>query len=116
MEENQKELWSREDQQVVLDLTNCFSQFEIEEDARKLFAFRTRWGIFRPKRLVQGASPSSSEAQKKVRELLKDIPNAFNIKDDVVVHGKGKAHDSTLEQVVQKIEDNGRLSDLTSVT
>ena len=26
----------------VLDLTNCFCQFEIEESARKLFAFRTR--------------------------------------------------------------------------
>ena len=50
----------------VLDLTNCFCQFEIEESARKLFAFRTKWGIYRPKRLVQGASPSSSEAQKKI--------------------------------------------------
>ena len=91
----------------VLDLTNCFSQFEIEESARKLFAFRTRWGIFRPKRLVQGASPSSSEAQKKVREILQGLPNVFNIKDDVIVHGKGKAHDEALEKVVQRFEDNG---------
>ena len=29
----------------TLDMTNCYYQFEIEEKARKLFAFRTPWGI-----------------------------------------------------------------------
>ena len=29
-----------------LDMTNCYYQFEIEEKARKLFAFRSPWGIF----------------------------------------------------------------------
>ena len=91
----------------VLDLTNCYNQFEIEEEARKLFAFRTRWGIFRPKRLVQGASPSSSEAQKKVREILSGCKKVFNIKDDVVVHGVGEEHDANLEKAIQKIEKAG---------
>ena len=31
----------------TLDMTNCFHQFEIEEKARKLYAFRTPWGIYR---------------------------------------------------------------------
>ena len=31
----------------MLDIRNCYYQFEIEEEARKLFAFRTPWGIFR---------------------------------------------------------------------
>ena len=30
----------------TLDMTNCYYQFEIEKDARKLYAFRTPWGIY----------------------------------------------------------------------
>ena len=41
-----------------LDMTNCYYQFEIEESARKLYAFRTPWGIYRYKRMT---SPASSE-------------------------------------------------------
>ena len=44
-----------------LDMTNCYYQFEIEESARKLYAFRTPWGIYRYKRMVMGTSPASSE-------------------------------------------------------
>ena len=29
-----------------LDFTNCYYQFEIEENARKLYAFRTLWSIY----------------------------------------------------------------------
>ena len=54
-----------------LDMTNCYYQFEIEESARKLYAFRTPWGIYRYKRMVMGTSPASSEIQKRVRETIK---------------------------------------------
>ena len=33
----------------TLDMTNCYHQFEIAESARKLFAFRSPWGIYRYK-------------------------------------------------------------------
>ena len=46
----------------TLDMTNCYYQFQIEKDARKLFAFRSPWGIFRYKRMVMSTSPASSEA------------------------------------------------------
>ena len=77
----------------TLDMTNCFHQFEIEEEARKLYAFRTPWGIFRYKRMVMGTSPASSEIQKRIRSIIKDLPNAIHIKDDILVHGVGKEHD-----------------------
>ena len=32
---------------TILDMTNCYFQFTIEEKAQKLFAFRTPLGIFR---------------------------------------------------------------------
>ena len=62
----------------TLDMTNCYYQFEIEEDARKLFVFRTPWGIYRYKRMVMGTSPASSEIQKKIRETISQCENAIH--------------------------------------
>ena len=87
--------------------TNRYYQFEIEESARKLFAFRTSKGIFRFKRCVQGANLSSSEIQKRIREIIKPCKNAIHIKDDIKVHGKGKEHDKHLEQVLNLLKENG---------
>ena len=92
---------SGSDRFSVIDLTNCYYQFEIEESARKLFAFRTPRGIFRFKRCVQGASPSASEIQKKIRGIIKGCKNAIHIKDGIKVHGKGKEHDIHLENVLK---------------
>ena len=63
-----------------LDMTNCYHQFEIEENARKLFAFRTPWGIYRYKRMVMGTSPASSEIQKRIRETIKGLKTLFTSK------------------------------------
>jgi len=54
----------------TLDMTNCYHQFEIEENAQKLYAFRTPWGIYRYKRMVMGTSPASSEIQKRIRAIV----------------------------------------------
>ena len=51
-------------------MTNCYYQFEIEKEARKLYAFRTPWGIYRYKRMVMGTSPASSEVQKRIRSII----------------------------------------------
>ena len=50
----------------VIDVVNCFNQFEIVKSARKLFSFFTPWGIMRFKRMVPGCCPASSEIQKKI--------------------------------------------------
>ena len=70
----------------TLDMTNCYYQFEIEECARKLYAFRSPWGIFRYKRMVMGTSPASSEIQKRIREIICKCENAIHIKDDIKVY------------------------------
>ena len=62
----------------TLDMTNCYYQFQIEKDARKLFAFRIPWGIFRYKQMVMGTSPASSEVQKRIREIINKCPNAIH--------------------------------------
>ena len=91
----------------TLDMTNCYYQFEIEKSVRKLFAFRTPWGIFRLGRMVQGTSPASSEIQKTIREILKSCDNAENIKDDIIVHGVGKEHDKHLHKVLETLQQSG---------
>ena len=67
----------------MLDIRNCYHQFEIEKEGRKLFAFHTPYGIFCYKGKVMGTSPASSEIQKHIREMIKDCTNSLNIKDDI---------------------------------
>ena len=95
------------DQFSTLDMTNCYYQFEIEESARKLYAFRTSWGIYRYKRMVMGTSPASSEIQKRIRETISSCTNAIHIKDDILVHGTGKQHDHYLKKVIQTLKSKG---------
>ena len=91
----------------TLDMTNCYHQFEIAENARKLFAFRSPWGIYRYKRMVMGTSPASSEIQKRIRNIVQDHPNAMHIKDDILVHGVGKEHDEHLKAVLNTLQEKG---------
>ena len=91
----------------ILDISNCFHQFEIDKNARKLFTFRVPQGLFRFKRMVMGTSPASSEIQKRIRNTIADCKNAHNIKDDILVHGKGVEHDKHLQEVLQKLAEKG---------
>ena len=91
----------------ILDITNCYHQFPLDEESKKLFGVRFPWGIYRYETLVQGASPASGEAQKKIREIIKPCENALNIKDDIIIHGKGKEHDKYLQEVLNILKQNG---------
>ena len=70
-----------------LDMKHCFHQFEIEEKARKLFTFRTSWGLFRYTRMVMGNSPASSECHRRAKTVLQGCEGVGQIKDDVLVFG-----------------------------
>ena len=73
-----------------LDFTNCYYQFEIKENARKLYAFRTPWGIYKYKRMVMRTSPTSSEIQKRICETVRNCHSIVHIKDDIIVRGVGQ--------------------------
>ena len=49
--------------------------------------------------MVMGTSPASSEAQTRIQEPLKDRLKALNIKDDILVRGIGKEHDTNLKVI-----------------
>ena len=88
-----------------LDFTNCYCQFETEENARKLYAFRTPWGIYRYKRIVMGTCPASSKIQKRIRETVRNCRNIVHIKDDIIVHGVGQQHDQYKIEVLRTLQE-----------
>ena len=90
-----------------LDMVHSFHQFELEAQARKLFAFRTPWGLYRFKRLVMGNSPASSEAHRRVKNVVAGLPGVLQIKDDVLIHGVGDQHDERLQAVLQRFREAG---------
>ena len=92
---------------TALDMVHSFHQFQLEEDARKLFTFRSPWGLYRYKRLVMGNSPASSECHRRVRAVLEGLEGVAQIKDDVLVYGKGDEHDTRLWAVLGRFRDAG---------
>ena len=88
----------------TMDMTHCFHQFVIEEEARKYFTFRTPWGLYRYKRMVMGNSPASSECQKRVRQVLEGCEGICQIKHDVLVYGDRKEHDRRLQEVLRRFK------------
>ena len=57
--------------------------------------------------MVMGTSPASSEIQKRIRQIIGKCRNAIHIKDDILIHGKGKEHDKYLAVVLKVLQDNG---------
>ena len=92
---------------TTLDMRHCFHQFEIEEKARKLFTFRTSWGLFRYTRMVMGNSPASSECHRRVRTVLQGCEGVAQIKDDVLVYGTEGQHEGRLKAVLERFREAG---------
>ena len=88
----------------TLGMTNCYHQFQIEEDACRLYAFCMPWVLYHYKRMVMVMSPASSEIQKRIRETIKHCKNAVHIIDDIIVHGTKENHDSCLKAVLETLQ------------
>ena len=95
------------DRYSVIDLNHAFHQFEIDEESRALFVFTTPFGLYRFKRLVMGTAPASAECHTKLKDLLEGLEGVVQIKDDLVIHGKGQEHDERLRKVLQRMLEAG---------
>ena len=91
----------------TLDLAHSFHQFVLEDKAKKLFTFRTPWGLYRYKRLVMGNSPASSEAHRRIKTVVQGCEGIAQIKDDILVYGTGEEHDIRLRAVLERFRDAG---------
>ena len=54
-----------------------------------------------------GAHTGSSELQERIRVVVKGLEGVTQIKDDIVVHGKGKQHDERLKLLLARLEEHG---------
>ena len=89
----------------VIDMNHAFHQMELDMESSKLFVFTTPFGLYRFKRLVQGISPASAECHETLRKVFRGIPGIAQIKDDLIIHGKGKEHDRRLDLVLQRASE-----------
>ena len=49
-------------------------------------------GLYNFNTLVMGTAPASSECHERIRIILEGLEGVTQIKDDLVVHGKGQVH------------------------
>ena len=81
----------------IVDMNHVFHQMEMERESLNLFIFNTPFGLHKFKRLVQKISPAAAECYEALTRVYKGIPGLVQIKDYLVIHGKGKVNDQRLE-------------------
>ena len=91
-----------------LDLKGAFHQLELSEDSRPITTFITHVGLFRYKRLMFGISSAPEVCQHVIQQVISGCRGAYNISDDIVVHGRNlEEHDKRLRAVLNCIRKNG---------
>ena len=89
-----------------LDLNEAYLQFGIDRRDRHVTTFTTHIGLFWYNVLFFGLKSAPELFQKTLSELLRDIVNAINVSDGILVFGRDLAeHDWALDQVLGKIND-----------
>ena len=91
----------------ALDCRDSFFHFLLDEVSQDLFKFHGIDGVYRFKVLVMGTPPASGECHAAMAKILDGIPGVIVIKDDILVHGRGKDHDVALEACLQRLHENG---------
>ena len=90
-----------------LDFIHGYHQIALAEESRKLTTFITHTGLYRYKRLVQGASGALEAYQYHIGCLFTSHPGIANISDDILIGGKDqKEHDDNLKKCLKILEDN----------
>lgn len=91
-----------------LDLNSAYNQLELDIESRNITTFTTHLGLRRYKRLNFGVNSASEIFQNILTNVLSDIPNCFNINDDILVHGPTQEeHDIALKAVFKRLSDRG---------
>ena len=69
--------------------------------------FHTPMGLYTFNTLVMGTAPASSECHENIRRILEGLAGVKQIKDDLVVYGRGKKHDARLGMVLERLQEYG---------
>ena len=90
-----------------LDAASGFFQLPLSEESSKLTTFITPLGRKAFLRLPMGISLAPECFQRKMEELLHDLPGVISYMDDIVCFGDEKTHDARLKAVLQRISESG---------
>ena len=90
-----------------IDLNNGYHQIVLEEESRELTTFITHKGLYRYKRLVQGANSAFEEYQRCIGNLFTKEEHIANICDDILIAGKSEQeHDENLRTCLNTLRAN----------
>ena len=85
-----------------------FLKFELDSASREITAFTTHEGLQRFKRLNFGTNAASGILQRKMDEILGNIPNCLAIADDVILFATSfDARYITLDKVLNRFLECG---------
>ena len=91
-----------------LDLRAGYHQLSLAEESRHITTFATHKGLHRYKKLNFGTNSASEIFQHVIGEQIRDIPNAINISDDIIIFGQTQAdHDEALRAVFERFSHIG---------
>jgi ribosome-interacting GTPase 1 len=91
-----------------LDLKWGYHQIELESKSREITTFVTHMGLFRYKRLMFGITSAPELYQHIIQQVLQGCDGAYNISDDIVVHGQSmEEHDARLNKVMERLREKG---------
>ena len=91
-----------------LDANSGYWQIELDPKSAKLTTFITPFGRFCFNRLPFGITSAPEHFQRRMAEILGDIPGVVCLVDDVLVMGRTQAeHDSQLKIVLTHLSKAG---------
>ena len=89
------------------DTNKGYWHIELDYESSLLCTFNTPFGRFRPKRLPFGVKVSQDIFQRKLDEILRDIPNVAGIADDILVFGSSDIeHDQSFINMLETCRKN----------
>lgn len=90
------------------DFTMGYHQLLLSLESRDITSFITHTGIYRYKRLVQGANSALEEFQHVIGDLFKQHKMIANISDDILIGGRDKEeHDNNVKICLEILKENG---------
>ena len=89
-------------------MNNAFLQFELDPASREITTFTTHEGLQRFKKLLFGTNVASEISQRKMGEILGNIPNCLAIVDNVILFATSfDAMYDTIDKVLNRFLECG---------
>ena len=91
-----------------LDANSGFWQIPIEEKSRHLTTFITPFGRFCFNKMPFGISSAPEHFQRRMNEILDNLPGVLCLMDDIIIHGKNQQeHKERLLATLQRLQAAG---------